>query len=83
MVCLFVPADAPARDKVQLLAAVGEQLGWGLPVGRVLVRHSDGRQLWGILLKLYDGDIDVRLSLLLLFYTIASAPAAATAEDSC
>ncbi|CDJ42435.1 hypothetical protein ETH_00018465 [Eimeria tenella] len=53
--------DAPARDKVQLLAAVGEQLGWGLPVGRVLVRHSDGRQLWGILLKLYDGDIDISI----------------------
>ncbi|CDJ62094.1 LOW QUALITY PROTEIN: hypothetical protein ENH_00004500 [Eimeria necatrix] len=51
--------DARARDKAQLLVAVGEQLGWLLPVGRVLVRHNDGRQLWGILVKLYNGDIDV------------------------
>lgn len=76
-------SDARARDKAQLLVAVGEQLGWLLPVGRVLVRHNDGRQLWGILVKLYNGDIDVRLSLLLLFYTITSAPDVATAEDSC
>lgn len=63
---LFVSAGASPGDKASLLAAAGEKFGWAVPFGRVLVKDKNGRQLWGLLLKIYDGDIDVRLPLLLL-----------------
>ncbi|CDJ62095.1 protein kinase, putative [Eimeria necatrix] len=48
-------------DLLTILFAAGELFGLALPIARVLVRHENGGQLWGTLIKIYEGDFDTRL----------------------
>ncbi|KAL8429412.1 hypothetical protein Efla_001250 [Eimeria flavescens] len=51
--------SASQEQRVSEFAALGRQLfHWSLPVARALVKDKNGRLHWGILVKLFDGDME-------------------------
>ncbi|XP_026192739.1 uncharacterized protein LOC34619878 [Cyclospora cayetanensis] len=52
-------ADASKEERVSLFATVGRRyVHWSLPLGRVLVKDKHQRLHWGVLVNLFDGDLE-------------------------
>ncbi|KAL8275608.1 hypothetical protein Esti_000559 [Eimeria stiedai] len=51
--------DASEEKRVSSFAALGRQkFHWSLPLARVLAKDNRGRLHWGLLVKLFDGDME-------------------------
>ncbi|OEH76395.1 hypothetical protein cyc_03129 [Cyclospora cayetanensis] len=51
--------DASKEERVSLFATVGRRyVHWSLPLGRVLVKDKHQRLHWGVLVNLFDGDLE-------------------------
>ncbi|KAL8430726.1 hypothetical protein ACSSS7_005757 [Eimeria intestinalis] len=51
--------DVSEEKRVSSFAALGRhKFHWSLPLGRVLAKDNRGRLHWGLLVKLFDGDME-------------------------